>query len=230
LIVSINQPAYLGWLGYFERIASSDVHVILDHVQYEKNSFVNRNRVRTYSGSTWLTVPVKTKGRFGDLAINKLQIDNQQHWARRHVRTVETAYAGAPYWAQHAELLRNLWLSPWEKLSELCDSFTAYLLEEFKIDTPLKWSSSMNPNGNKDDLILNLCQSLGATTYLSGPFGRNYLDEGKFQDAGIDVIYQDYKHPKYPQVFTPFEPYLSALDLLLNCGPGSRDVLTSGIG
>src|ERR1051326_8427944 len=101
MIVSINQPAYLPWLGYFDRIAASDIHVVLDHVQFEKNSFVNRNKVRTAQGATWLTVPVETSGKFGQLPIDQLQIASDQPWARKHWKTIEQCYAHAPYFDAH---------------------------------------------------------------------------------------------------------------------------------
>jgi len=225
VIVSINQPAYLPWLGYFHRIAASDLHIVLDHVQFEKNSFTNRNKVRTANGSAWLTVPVKTSGRFGELAINSLEIDNKSDWRRKHWQTVQQSYAKAAHFREHEAFFRELYGTPWEKLVDLCERVTSYLVQSFGIKSRLVRSSEMKGRGAKDELVLNLCREAGASTYISGALGRDYLREELFREAGIKVLYQDYHHPEYPQVYKPFEPYMAAVDLLFNCGPKSLEII-----
>jgi hypothetical protein len=225
MIVSINQPAYLPWLGYFHRIAVSDLHIVLDHVQFEKNSFTNRNRVRTREDWCWLTVPLKTKGKFGDLPINRLEIVDDSRWDEKHWATLRLNYAKAPYFAQHAPFFEKVYGQRWDSFIDLVWQITRYLLEAFNITTPLLFSSAMKVEGRKDELVLNLCRSVGANVYLSGPLGRNYLREELFQEAGVNVVYHDYHHPTYPQVFPGFEASMCALDLLFNCGPDSREVL-----
>lgn len=226
MIVSINQPAYLPWLGYFQRIAMSDLHVVLDHVQFEKNSFTNRNKVRTAEGSCWLTVPLKTKGQFGELAINAIQIDEKQNWRDKHWRTLQQNYGKAPAFGSLSAGLEQIYRQEWTHLAGLCRELTALQHAAFGITTPLRYSSEMNPQKTKNELVLELCQQVGATTYLSGAMGRDYLDESAFASAGIRVAYQDYRHPEYPQCRgTGFLPYMAALDLLFNCGPQSRDIL-----
>jgi hypothetical protein len=225
MIVSVNQPAYLPWLGYFHRIAVSDVHVVLDQVQYEKNSFTNRNKVRTSTGSCWITVPVRTGGRFG-VAIRDLEIDNGTAWRRKHRDTLRQYYARAPFFGEHASFVADIFQREWTRLADLCDVATTYLLGTLGIRTRIVSSSSLGITGVKDALVLNLCRALGATTYVSGAFGRRYLREESFREVGIDLIYQSYQHPVYPQVYQPFEPSLSIVDLLFNCGPRSLEVLT----
>ena len=225
MIVSINQPAYLPWLGYFQRIATSDLHVVLDHVQFEKNSFTNRNKVRTREGSCWLTVPVRTKGKFGSLFIDRLEIAQDTSWEEKHWATLKMNYARAPYFAEHAPFFEAIYSHRHSSLNPLMRQLTAYLLRVFGIRTPLLFSSEMPVEGAKDELVLNLCRSAGATTYLSGALGRNYLREELFHEAGIKVEYQEYNHPRYGQVFPGFEPFLSAVDLLFNCGPQSLQIL-----
>ena len=225
MIVSINQPAYLPWLGYFHRIAISDVHIILDHVQFEKNSMVNRNKIRTKEGWCWLTVPVKTKGRFGDLSIQSLETDDLQPWGKKHLKTLQANYARSAHFAAHETFFRDLYDKSWPQLSGLAHTITSHLLEALEVKTPLRFSSAMGIAGEKSELVLNLCRAAGATVYLSGPFGRSYLDEAAFHEAGIEVRYHDFQHPTYKQVFEGFEPYLSAVDLLFNYGPQSRDIL-----
>lgn len=230
MIVSINQPAYLPWLGYFDRVARSDLHIVLDNVQLEhrtKTAFTNRNRVRTKEGWGWLTVPVKTAGLDQPL-INAVEIDNTRSWAQKHWRTLLQAYAHAPHFAQHRAFFESYYRHPWVRLDDLLRQGTAYLLDALGIATPVLYSSEMGVEGCKSELILNLCQEAGATHYLSGPFGRGYLDMEAFERAGISIDYHDYVHPRYPQAHPGFEPYMSVVDLMFNCGEESLDVLRSG--
>jgi hypothetical protein len=227
--VSINQPAYLPWLGYFHRIAISDLHVVLDQVQFEKNSVTNRNKIRTAGGWNWLTVPVKTKGRFGALEINNLEIDNTTNWAGKHWKSICLNYGKAAFFKRYASFLESIYVHPCEQLTALTDSINNHFLREvLGIPTPLLYGSELRPEGKKDELVLNICRQVGATTYISGPFGRDYLDEEKFRAAGISIEYHDYAHPEYRQYYQPFEPYLSTLDLIMNCGDESLDVMKSG--
>jgi hypothetical protein len=225
MIVSINQPAYLPWLGYFERIAASDLHIVLDHVQYEKNSYTNRNKVRTKEGWCWLTVPLKTKGKFGDLAINKVEIDNGSKWADKHWKTIQSNYTRAPFFSDHKLFFEEVYSCEWLFLSELLREITTYLLSAFEIKTPIVFSSEMKSAGVKDELVINLCREVGATCYISGALGRQYLREEIFSENAIKVIYQDYKHPSYAQAFPGFEPFMAAVDLLFDSGPASRKIL-----
>jgi len=225
MIVSINQPAYLPWLGYFHRIAVSDVHVVLDHVQFEKNSFTNRNKIRTRDAWCWLTVPVMTAGKFGQLPINEIEIDNKKRWAQKHWESLRLNYAKAPIFSKHADFFQQVYAKPWDKLSSLAQAITDYLLDAFEIKTRLLFSSRMNALGKKDELVLSLCRELGATEYLSGPLGRNYLREELFHSEGIAVRYDDYHHPSYSQAYPGFEPYMAAVDLLFNAGPASREIM-----
>lgn len=227
MIVSINQPAYLPWLGYFERIARSNLYIVLDHVQFEKNSFTNRNKMRTKTGWMWLTVPVKTKGLFGDLKINELEIDNTSRWAKKHWESIKSNYSKAKYFSEYAPYFEKIYAAEWSRLNGLMREINNYLINVFGIKTSILYSSEMNVEGKKDELVLNLCKSVGATVYLSGSQGRNYLNESLFEKEGINVIYQDYHHPEYPQVYPGFEPYMAAIDLLFNCGPDSLSIIMS---
>lgn len=228
MIVSINQPAYLPWLGYFHRIAVSDLHIVLDHVQFEKNSFTNRNKIRTKDGWCWLTVPLKTKGRFGDLAISALETANDSRWNEKHFTALRINYSRTPFYAAHEPFLRRFYEAPHSSFMEMTNTLTEYLLQAFAIKTPLVFSSSMNIYAKKDELVLDLCKAAGAKCYLSGPLGRNYLREELFQEAGIKVIYQDYQHPVYRQSFSDFVPSMAAIDALFNHGPDTAQILMEG--
>ena len=231
MIVSIMQPAYLPWLGYFHRIAISDLHIVLDHVKIDKNSktkFSNRNKIRTEEGWQWLTVPIQTKGKSGDLEINRLAIDAVASWQAKHWGALRFNYAKAPQFPSHAAFFERCYSRSWQRLVDVNRETTNYLLRALGISTPMLVSSEMNFAGQKDKLIFDLCHSVGATHYLSGPFGRNYLQPELFDQAGITLNYHNYLHPEYPQVYPGFEPYMSAVDLLFNCGDDSREILMNG--
>ena len=222
MTVSINQPAYLPWLGYFHRIAISDLHIVLNHVQFEKNSFTNRNKVRTSNGSCWLTVPVRTGGKFGALPIREVEIDNNSNWCLKHWRTIAQNYAKAPFFDKYANFFEGVYTRKWVSLAELCAEITDFVLRSFAIATPLKQSTELDPQESKGELILELCQKVGATTYITGILGRDYLDEPSFARAGIELVFQDFRHPEYTQCkWDGFIPYLAAIDLLFNYGPNS---------
>lgn len=225
MIVSINQPAYLPWLGYFERIATSDLHIVLDQVQFEKNSFTNRNKVRTKEGSTWLTVPLATKGRFGGMAINTLEFAANEPWQKKHWATLRMNYARAPFFPAYAPAYEALYARTFAGFMPMVRAFLEQNLHDLGIATPLRHGSEMNATGAKSELVLNLCRAAGATSYVSGAHGRDYLDEASFEAAGIAVQYQDYGHPTYAQCQPGFVPFMGVLDLIFNHGPASLDVL-----
>jgi hypothetical protein len=226
MIVSINQPAYLPWTGYFHRIAISDRHVVLNHVQFEKNSFTNRNKVRTSAGWTWLTIPIETRGKFGNLPINELTLAGGLKWQQKHWRTICQNYSKAPYFSLYASELEHLYTSFWTSLDALCAQMMRFFLDALGIITEIQFSAEMKPCGKKNSLILDLCKKSKANIYLSGTQGQNYLKEAPFKSSKIKVVYQDYKHPIYTQHQKGnFEAYMGIIDLLFNCGPGSLEVL-----
>lgn len=228
--VSISQPAYLPWLGYFDKIVQSDVHVVLDNVALERSSttrFTNRNRVKSNSGPIWLTVPVVTSG-FGQPLIKDVLIDNEQRWQNKHRRTIEQSYSKASHFAELQPFIELSYGQKWNELDHLLDGQRAWLLKKLGIKTDIMVNSEINTVGNKSDLILDICKTLGAATYLSGPFGRDYLELDRFAEEDISVEFHNYSHPTYRQIGSSgFEPFLSVLDLLANCGESSLDVLTS---
>lgn len=226
MIVSINQPAFLPWLGYFDRIARSDVHIVLDHVQFEKNSVTNRNKINTNNGALWLTVPVITSGMFGSLAIDQLQISNQTKWQKKTTESIKQFYRKAPYFNAYFPFIEECLSKEWLLLNGLIKELNSYLFSELEISTRLLYSSEMNAEGTKGDLVLNLCKEVDASVYLSGPFGRDYLDLAKFSEQHVEVKFHDYSHPVYAQNYPDFTSHLSIIDLLFNHGKQSRSILT----
>lgn len=228
-IISAHQSTYLPWLGYYHRIAVSDIHVILDHVQFEKNSYTNRNIIFNSNGKTWLTVPVKTKGKFNNIPIREIEIDNTQKWKQKHWKTIYNSYSKAPYFSNHKDFFASIYDSNWKFLFDLNQKVNNYILSELNIHTKLVYSSELKVEQKKDVLVLELCKKNDATSYYSGALGRNYLHEKIFSDNGINIVYQDYKHPTYKQNKTKlFEPNIAVIDLLFNCGPDSKRIILSG--
>lgn len=223
-IVSINQPAYLAWLGYYQRIGVSNTHIILDHVQFEKNSFTNRNKIRCSNGWCWLTIPLKTKGRFGNLQINNMETTNNL-WQKKHWATIMQNYSKAPFFRKYAFLFEKIYLENNIGFFDFIDKINRIFIEQFDLKANILYSSNMNPEKTKSDLVLELCLKTKADIYLSGALGRDYLDMDSFDANGIKVVFQDYIHPVYKQTYSGFEPYMASIDLLFNHGSKSREIL-----
>lgn len=230
MVVTIHQPEHLPWLGFFNKIRQADVFVVLDHVQYRRRYFQNRNRIRGSEGPLWLTVPVRVKGRY-DQPINEVEIDTEGHprWTRQCWNSLRHCYAKAPFFSDHAEFFESLYARRWTRLADFNQEIIHYLLAALGIRVEVVRSSTLDLTGRKGDLMLETCRKLGADAYLSGISGRAYLDEIAFTDAGIALRFQEFHHPIYRQLHEPFIPCLSTVDLLFNHGPASLDVI-KGVG
>ncbi len=226
MIVSIAQPAYLPWLGYFDRIHRSDLAIILDDVQFERRGFTHRNQIKGQDGSLWLTVPVNRKGNFYR-NINKLTVNNDSNWRKKHWNRIRHCYSKAPFWPKYASVLEQLFQHDRLDLASLLTDSTAQLFCMLGIKTKTVFSSEMKAGGIKSERILNLCLEVGAKVYVSGPFGRDYLDAASFSRAGIKLMYHDYQHPTYTQLYKGFCPFMSVIDLLFNHGPDSLRKLSN---
>jgi hypothetical protein len=231
MIVSIHQPHFLAWLGYWDRMRQSDLFVLLDHVQFERQNYQNRVMIKTGHGPQWLIVPVHQRSR--SESILEKRIDNQghgrHHWARRVVLTLEHAYRGAPFFEPWGAQLRELLLRPWENLIDLNLALIEWLRAALDIQTPMVRSSQLGVTGAKSELVLSICRAAGASVFLGGlGASREYVDPESFRRAGIGLSWQSFRHPRYPQHPAPqqFVEGLSALDLLFNCGPRSAEILS----
>jgi hypothetical protein len=220
VILTAHQPAYLPWLGYLDKIARADVFVYLDTVQFEKNSYINRNRIKTPQGVQWLTIPVKMKGHLS-MTLRDTESDATQRWQLKHLKAIAMNYRRAPHFTDCFARLERLIADAPANLSELCWSQLRFWLDEFAIATRVLRASELPVSGRKSDLILQLARHLGANHYLSGALGRGYLAADAFRDAGISVEYQDYQTPVYPQLWGDFVPNLSVVDYWMNCGPNA---------
>jgi hypothetical protein len=222
--VGIHQPMYLPWLGLFDRICRCDLFVLLDNVPYSKNYFLNRNKIKTANGWTWLTVPVIFKGKSHKL-INEIEIDNRSDWRKKHWLSIYYSYKHSSYFDNYSELFEQFYKQEWCYLAEATTQVFFSLLKILNIRTPIRMASALGVEGRKEELILNICKAVRANEYLSGPDGRNYLDLGWWQENNMKVEFHDYLHPQYRQLHGEFLPYMSVIDLLFNCGPESLAIL-----
>ena len=224
----IMQPTYLPWLGYFDLVDQSDVFVFLDNVQFEKQSWQQRNRIKTAQGPAWLTVPVLHS--FGQI-IRDVTIRDSANYRHKHWMSILSNYSRGAAWKAVGDLFKESYERPWEKLAELDIHLITTMAAVMGLETRFVRASEMPaPEGRKADMLVDMCRHLGADTYLSPMGARDYLaDDAAFRAAGMRLEFHAYEHPTYPQLFGAFAPYMSAVDLLLNVGGGSAtEVMRSG--
>jgi hypothetical protein len=223
--VAIHQPQYFPWLGYLDKLDSADVFIILDTVQFKKHEWQNRNRIRTKEGWQWLTVPIID--RFPE-RIDRVAVNSGVDWARKHRHALALQYGKAPYWAPVGPALLALLERPWARLCDVNVAVLDLLCDHLGITTPRRLASTLSAREEPTDRLIDLCRAVGGTTYLAGQGGAGYMDLARFAQADLTVSAQDYRHPEYPQRYTPFVSHMSVIDLLLNCGPESLAVVRSG--
>ncbi len=225
-VVAIHQPQFFPWLGYFHKLDRCDVFCLLDTVQYKKNEFQNRNRIKTAQGLQWLTVPVTY--RFPQ-RIHEVTVNQTVNWQRKHLQTLKTNYSKAPYFGTHIARFEEFYQQPYELLAEVNVACIRLLMELLGLKRELVLASSLQVGAQDPTLrLVEICQALEGDCYLSGRDGANYMDLDTFRGHQIEVVFQDFNHPEYPQCYGPFEPELSVVDLLFNCGPESLTIIREG--
>jgi len=220
-ICAIHQPSYLPWLGYFDKISKADVFVFLDIVQFRKNYYQNRNKIRTEDGWHWLTVPV-LKRKLGQL-ICEVEIDSTQHqWKKKHLASMDQNYRKAPYFNTYYEGLKKEYLAyNTSSLSLLNIQLVKYIQKaiipdwkgEFIISSHLDISDQ-----DANERLIEICKKVNCDRYLSGVGAKDYIEETFFQKAGMKIVWQDFNEKQYKQVYEPFIPGMSAIDRMFNCG------------
>lgn len=207
----------------------SDIFVIYDDVQYDKHSWRNRNRIKTPKGAHWLTVPVLLKFDEHPL-INEVRIDNGGNWRKKHLFTIGQSYSKAPFYRQYLPFFEEAYARDWEYLIDLDIYFIIRIAESLGIETSrIIKSSPMAITGDRIGRLIAICKRLKADTFYEGASGKNYIDEERFLAEGIRVVFQDYRHPVYPQLYGEFIPHLSIIDLLFNHGEKSLSIVTNQI-
>lgn len=227
--VAVMQPTYLPWSGYFGLMQAVDVFIFLDSVQFAKRSWQQRNQIKTSKGAQWLTVPVRNKGKREQL-IYEAEIDSTSNFVRTHRKTIESNYAKAPSFKDLGPELLACIEQEQTLLADLNIGIIEHCRALLGIDTPLIRSSRLTGRGTKADLLASLCKEVGATEYISVLGSKDYLEESSaFEEIDVPVRYFNFRHPEYPQLFGDFLPYMSVIDMLLNCGERSADLVRNGI-
>jgi hypothetical protein len=219
--VTIHQPEYLPWIGFFDRIYQTDIFVILDDVQYQKNGFINRNKVKNYNGWQWITVPVEGKSTRKN--INEVIISNQEEWGEKQWKCLLYNYSRAPYFKKYADFFEEVFKKKWNLIVDLDINLIENVMKMLGLEKKIEKSSLLNVSGMATERLVNICKKLEADIYLSGPGGKKYMDLERFKEKNVKVIFREFFHPVYPQQFGKigFMPCLSIIDLLFNCGPES---------
>ena len=220
--ISIHQPGYLPWFGFFHKMMYCDVFVFLDDVQYEKNGWQNRNKIRTSDGSSWLTVPIKAN--LGTL-INEVKIDNEQNWMKKHKKTIEINYSKGKFFKQFWPLIEPIYEKKFDLLLDLNMELIQTLMKILKIKTKTIFSSELGITTQGSNRILEICKSLHSDEYISGSLGTNYLELNNFQKQKITVKFQNAYYPIFKQCYNPFIPNMSILDLLFNEGDNASKII-----
>lgn len=215
MIVTIHQPDFLPWLGFFERWQRSDLYVVLDDVQYIRRGWQHRDKIKTAQGVQWLTVPVRKKGRYLQL-VNEVEIDWQEAWDVAMLKRLQDAYAKAPNLHETNALLASAFDQKHRLLMDLNLDLLKACAARLGIAKPMMLASELGGSELKSTArLIHLVKAVGGDTYLTGLGSKSYLDEDQCREAGLKVVWQDYNHPVYPQLHGDFAPMLSVIDLLM---------------
>ncbi|HOX29179.1 MAG TPA: WbqC family protein, partial [bacterium] len=222
MIVSVIQSNYIPWKGYFDIIHDSDVFVFYDDVQYTKNGWRNRNKIKTPKGASWVTIPV---GSHLDKLVCEIELNNDS-WQKKHWLTIEQFYSKAPHFDEYKDFFSDFYLgSKWESLSILNQHLIKNIASDFLgIKTKFMDSRDFDLNGCNVERLICLLRKIGADTYISGPAAKNYIIDDIFEKEGIRLVYKDYtQYPEYSQFHPPFDHNVSIIDLLFHAGPDAPD-------
>lgn len=230
LVVTGHQANYLPYLGFFQKIHLADSYILVDDTQFVKRGsfgWIHRNKILSSNGPLWLTIPVKTQGRYEQKIMDTL-IDNSTNWKRKHLRSLEVNYTRSPYFKNLYNELQEIYDNDWTKLVDLNETIILWMMKKLDIQRPTMRSSKLDCKGKGSDYVLELAQKSGASTYLSGTHGKDYLDEEAFKSNNITLLFQNFQHPSYKQQHNkPFTSNLCTLDALFNIGAEATKGLIS---
>lgn len=225
-IVVIHQPDFMPYLGFFDRLLKAELYVVFDNVQYVRGSraWTSRDKIKTSKGEKWISVGIK-KAAYG-AAINEVMLRQDSEWRTHHLNLIQENYRKAEYYQEILPYIMDLYSMPCEKMVDFNLSSIRMLMKLFDIQIEMVMASSLKAEGKSNELIVSIMKELGCSRYLSGIGAKDYFISTPYERAGIEVIWQEFKHPVYPQQFGEFIPYLSSIDLLFNCGiEKSRKIL-----
>ena len=220
--IGILQPNYIPWKGVFEMINKVDTFVILDDVQYTKNDWRNRNKIKTVNGSEWITVPVLQKNSH-NMKIYEAEIDNRYNWQRKHYNAFITNYSKAPFFKMYKWILEDLYIEKkWNNIAEVDIYAIKSICKLLDIQTEIILSREVGGEGAKEDRVIDICKKLNAKLYITGPAAKDYIEPNNFLKNGINLEYMEYNYSEYKQLYEPFDHYVTVLDVLFNCGEEAK--------
>ncbi len=227
MIITTHQPIFFPWPGFFYKAMKADCMVLLDDVQFPRGrGWVNRNRLKNKQGEIWLTVPIWKKGR-GLQIIRKVEICNETDWRRKHLHSILQNYTNSPYLQEYFPILENIYHENHRLLIDLNLQIIKFFWEALVLKTELYLHSELGVTGKATELIINICKHLQADTYLTFPVAEKHLDVLQMNRSRIQIEFSSFHPPIYPQLWGEFIHNLSTLDMLLNCGEKSRDIISS---
>lgn len=221
-IVTIHQPNYLPWIGFFSKIKQADVFVSLDIVAFSKDSFTQRTRIRTPHGWTYLTIPIERK--YYGRPINEVLLPEDSSWMEKHWKSLQFNYGKTSCFKNYKSFFEEFYHTKYPSLVELNENAIRFLMRELEIKTELLRASELGADTNlrRTDLLVDVLTKTSADSYLSGKSGEGYLEKEKFREQGIELVFQRFEHPTYTQRFDEFVPNLSIIDLLFNIGEKAK--------
>lgn len=226
-VVVIHQPDFMPYLGFFDRLIKADIYVVFDNVQYVRwssRSWMNRDKIKTHNGERWISVSTQKAPR--DTAINQVLLSKDNKWRENNLNLIRENYRRCPFYQEIIPHIKKLYDFQCEKMADFNLESIKMLMSLFDIHIDVIIASELKPVGENNTMIIDILKKLGCTKYLSGVGARDYYAPELYDEAGIEVIWQDFKHPVYPQQYDGFIPYLSSIDLLFNCGiEESRKIL-----
>lgn len=227
MIVAIHQPNFIPWLGYFYKIAQADIFVLLDNVQFPKESPAGRNYIKGKNGEkVLLSVSVKkSDGAFQNY--NEITIEYGSKWAIKHLNQIKDAYIKAPFFNTYFPEIEMILKAKFNSLADLNIELIRFAIKHLNIKTRIEIASTFDNGllGVKNDRNLNICLHFGATKYLSGQGAKKYNDPNLYDNAKIELVYSDYQIKSYPQINGDFISNLSFIDALMNVGPDTEKLL-----
>lgn len=229
--VVVSQSMFFPWVGFLEQLRLADFFIRYDDVQFSKGGFTNRVQIKTAAGVRWLTVPLSGL-RLGQ-SIKEVRIDNGRDWQSKHRELIRQAYRQAPFFDDMLSVIDSVYAKPYQTIADLSYASILALAEYFGLANHLSMIdvSNMGIGGCGSKRVFDVVRAVGGTVYITGHGARNYLDHQMFEDAGISVQYMEYRCLPYPQLHGEFTPFVSALDLIANCGrDGKRFIVSETVG
>jgi hypothetical protein len=226
VIVATHQPIFLPWPGFFYKASNADHLVLLDDVQFPRGrSWLTRNRLKNEKGELWLRVPVLRKGR-GLQTIRLVEIQNEKPWRRKHLTSIRQNYVHAPYFDDYLPGIEKVYRENHRLLTDFTTDLISFLMRALSLQNPVIRQSELGATGKGTDLLIEICRILGADRFLTLPGAEKYIDERAMRKHGVEIVRARFRPPAYPQLWGDFIYNLSTLDLLLNCGPKGREIVT----